>query len=91
MALHIANNFIQMIFLLKFLFLKFQIGMERSTASIEIYENQEKRNVKLMKILLLWVVFVITSIYIPPFLCPIGYAIFGFPKPDQWYLPYPTS
>lgn len=44
-----------------------------------------------MKLLFIYASFVIVTVYVPPALFPIGYAIFGFPSPKYWYLPYPTA
>lgn len=65
-------------------------GIESNDGSQIIYAKQEQRNGNLVKHLLYYSTFVIVSIYLPPFLFPIAYAIFGFPGPKHWYLPYPT-
>lgn len=65
--------------------------MTKSAKSAAIYEKQERKNAKLMKFLLIYSLFVIITIYVPPLLFPIGFAILGFPTPKKWYLPYPTA
>lgn len=65
-------------------------GIQSNDRSKIIYAKQEQRNGNLVKHLLYYSTFVIVSIYLPPFLFPIAYAIFGFPGPKHWYLPYPT-
>lgn len=66
------------------------LGFNQSAKSVAYYVKQEERNVKLMKVLLIYGIFIIATIYLLPILFPVSYAIFGFPKPKQWYLPYPT-
>lgn len=65
-------------------------GLSTSDESTNLYFKQEKRNAKLMKFLFIYATFVVITVYVPPLLFPIGYAIFGFPAPKKWYFPYPT-
>lgn len=79
-------------YFLKFNFLKIncQTGLEKSVQSTLLYNKQEKRNAKLVKMLLIYASFVVINIFAPPLVFPISYAIFDVPKPKLWYLPYPT-
>lgn len=65
-------------------------GMESSVESKLLYENRELWIENFFKKLIYYSSFVVVSVYLPPFLLPIGYAIAEFPPIKYWYLPYPT-
>lgn len=72
-------------------FFFFVLGIDSSIESKTLYANRELWIENFVKKLIYYASFVIVSVYVPPFLFPIGYAIAEFPTPKHWYLPYPTA
>ncbi|XP_055306104.1 uncharacterized protein LOC129570494 [Sitodiplosis mosellana] len=64
---------------------------EDSPESVEIYEKIEKRNSKQCSFILKATFQMEMGLFILYTLPPIGYALFQFPSPRWWLLPFPAT
>lgn len=55
--------------------------------SHEIYEKAEIKHAMFTKILVIYSIVSVASLYMLSALFPIMYAMFGSPPPEQWSLP----
>lgn len=66
-------------------------GSKISIKFLAIYDKQQNKNEKMIKLVFIYSTFVILTINVVPALLPIFYLIFGYPKPNLWYLPMPIA
>lgn len=69
----------------------FVLGFKKSSLAEEIYEKSEFQNQDFIQKILYFVYYVDVTTCVFPALFPIGYLIFGFPKPSMWYFPFPLT
>lgn len=64
------------------------IGIHQSDESKEIYTECNNGNKSFVRTIKIFSIYVVASTVTVPILCPIGYAIFGFPRPNLWFFPF---
>lgn len=82
------NNFPKEINLNKILLFA---GCERSQESLKIFEKAEQKNTTLAQYLKRFTIAGQIGTFVPSAFVPIGFALIGFPEPEQWLLPFPAK
>lgn len=98
----IPNFFYFYIFVIKCVFKHFppfpfhihtknKIGCDTGAESYDIYEHCEARHARLVRAVWKCGFIFLIIIFGASMSFPIGYALFGYPPPNLWYLPIPSK
>lgn len=63
------------------------LGCYKSRTSWEIHDKAERKHILLFKGLLIYLYVALVTAFSIPLLSPLCYELFGFPQPQQWFLP----